>query len=403
MGVIEAKETALSVPTTDNKIEVKKFHPADVGAIALAHGTNDSYFAIVPTIQPLLMEKLGLSITQAGLFTLFLQLPSILQPVIGHQADRRNLRWLVILAPSISATVITLTGLAPTFGWVALLMVMAGFSTAGFHAIAPVLAGSLSGKKLGRSMGLFMVGGELGYGLGPLLAVWVTTALGLTGLPWLIGLGLACSLMLYLRFKNLNTMHPQPEAMSVPLRTVLLRMRPLMLPIMGYIFITSFLAAYMINFLPTFLTSEGSTLVKAGAAFSLVQVTGTIGVLVSSWLSDHIGQKVVIFTATLIIPIFALLFLYAPPAWQMPMLAGAGLLAFSPNPAFLVLIQRFFHQERSMANGIYMAAGFVIRSLVVLLVGALSDLFGMRPVFIASAWVAFLALPMVLLLPGKDG
>jgi FSR family fosmidomycin resistance protein-like MFS transporter len=85
------------------------------------------------------------------------------------------------------------------------------------------------------------------------------------------------------------------------------------------------------------------------------------------------------------------------------MLAGAGLLAFSANPAFLALVQKQFRQERSMANGVYMAAGFVIRSLVVVLVGVLFDRFGMRPVFIASAWLAFLALPLVFLLPGKSG
>jgi FSR family fosmidomycin resistance protein-like MFS transporter len=330
-----------------------------------------------------------------------LQLPSIFQPLIGRQADRRNLRWLVILAPALSAALLTFTGLAPTYGWLALLMIAAGFSTAGFHAIAPVLAAARAGGKMGRGMGLFMVGGELGFVLGPLLAVAVTAALGLAGLPWLIGLGLACSLLLYLRFKNLDTVHPQRSAVAVPIGTALLRMRSVLLPIMGYIFITSFLAASMINFLPTFLTAEGFSLVKAGSAFSLVQITGTLGVLVSSWLSDHIGQKAVVIAATLIFPSFALLFLHAPPAWQMPLLAAAGVLAFSANPAFLALMQRHFHHERSLANGVYMAAGFVIRSLVVFLVGVLFDRFGMRPVFIASAWAAFLAIPLVFLLPAE--
>jgi len=397
LSIIEVSQPAL---TTAPEAE-DRFQTADVAAIAVAHGTNDAFFAIVPTIQPLLMEKLSLNNAQAGLFTLFLQAPSIFQPFIGHQADRRNLGWLLILAPSISATLITFTGLAPAYGWVALLMLAAGFSTAGFHAISPVLAAARSGKKLGRGMGLFMVGGELGYGIGPLLAVTVTAALGLAGLPWMILLGLVCSLLLYLRFRTLNTVQPRQNAALAPVGAVLLRMRPLMLPIMAYIFITSFLAANLINFLPTFLTSEGMSLVKAGSAFSLVQIAGTLGLLAGSWLSDQIGQKAVVIAASLIIPSFALLFLSASPAWQMPMLAGAGLLAFSANPAFLALIQRNFHHERSLANGVYMAAGFVIRSLVVILVGALSDHFGMRPVFIASAWAAFLGLPLVFFLPGE--
>ncbi len=398
LSTLDASQTTVS-PTA---AEDQKFHPADVAAVAVAHGTNDAFFAIVPAIQPILMENLSLSNTQAGFFTLFLQLPSLSQPLIGHRADRRNLRWLLILAPAVSAIFITVTGFAPSYGWLALLMIGAGFSTAGFHSIAPVIAAARSGRKLGRGMGLFMVGGELGYAIGPLLAVSITAALGMAGLPWLIVFGLACSVLLYLRFRGLNTVVPPRETGQTPVKTVILQMRSLMLPIMGYIFLTSFLNANPINFLPTFLTSEGYSLVVAGAAFSLVQVAGTIGVLTSSWLSDQVGQKSIVIVATITMPAFSLLFLLVPPVWQLPMLACAGLLAFSANPAFLALVQKQFHQERSLANGVYMAAGFVIRSLVVVLVGVLFDRFGMRPVFAASAGLAFLALPLVFLLPGKS-
>ena len=99
------------------------------------------------------MENLRLSNGQAGLFALFLQGPSLLQPVIGGLADRRNLVWMIILAPAISATMITLTGLAPNFGVLAFLMLAAGLSTAAFHSIAPVMAAIRSGSKLGRGHG----------------------------------------------------------------------------------------------------------------------------------------------------------------------------------------------------------------------------------------------------------
>lgn len=396
MSAIEATQPA-AAPVED------KFQAVDVAAVAIAHGANDTYFAIIPAVLPLLIEKFSLSIAQAGLFTLFLQVPSIFQPYIGHQADRRNLRWLFILAPTLSAILITFTGLAPAYGWVALLMLAAGFSTAGFHAIAPVMAASMSGKKIGRGMGIFMVGGELGFGLGPLLAVAVTGALGLAGLPWLIILGMLCSLFLYLRFRNLNTVHPQHSRSSLSIGAAMLHMRSFMLPIVGYILVTSFLAANLNNFLPTFMKNEGASLLFAGSALSIVEIAGTLGVLASSWLSDRIGQRTIIIVATLVMPLFALLFLSASPYWQAPMLAGAGLLAFSANPAFLALLQRNFPEIRSLANGVYMAVGFVVRSLVVLLVGVLADHFGMRPVFTASAWAALLALPLVFLLPGEKG
>ena len=39
---------------------------------------------------------------------------------------------------------------------------LAGLSVAAFHATAPVAVAYLSGNRLGRGMGFFMVGGELG-------------------------------------------------------------------------------------------------------------------------------------------------------------------------------------------------------------------------------------------------
>ena len=136
MSIVDSLETEAALPD----VKQETFQTVEVATIAFAHGAHDMFFSFIPTIQPLLMEKLSLSNAQAGLFTLFLQGPSLLQPLIGGLADRRNLRWLIILAPVLSATMITLTGLAPSYGVLALLMLIAGFSTAGFHSIAPVMA-----------------------------------------------------------------------------------------------------------------------------------------------------------------------------------------------------------------------------------------------------------------------
>ncbi|HMN60713.1 MAG TPA: MFS transporter, partial [Anaerolinea sp.] len=204
MSIVDSLETEAALPD----VKQETFQTVEVATIAFAHGAHDMFFSFIPTIQPLLMEKLSLSNAQAGLFTLFLQGPSLLQPLIGGLADRRNLRWLIILAPVLSATMITLTGLAPSYGVLALLMLIAGFSTAGFHSIAPVMAAVRSGNKLGRGMGFFMIGGEFGYGVGPLVAVATVSALTLRGLPWLIIFGLLCSIILYTRFRSVNTVRP---------------------------------------------------------------------------------------------------------------------------------------------------------------------------------------------------
>ena len=352
MSTVETLETEPAQGIVQKAVQEDAFQTSEGATVAFAHGAHDMFFSFIPTIQPLLMEKLSLSNAQAGLFTVFLQGPSLLQPIIGGLADRRNLRWLIILAPTLSSVMITLTGLAPSYGVLALLMLVAGFSTAGFHAIAPVLAAIRSGKKLGRGMGFFMIGGEFGYGLGPLVAVSAVSLLGLRGLPWLTIFGVLCSVILYARFKNLNTVRSAQSGPGASLLQTLKNMRRIMLPIVAHVFISSFLAANIINFLPTLFKSEGATLFFAGTAFSLVEIAGTVGVFFSSWISDRIGQRTILIVATLCVPVFALIFLGVQGWLQVPALILTGVFAFSPNPAFLAIVQNHFRLDRSLANGI---------------------------------------------------
>lgn len=395
--------TAEPVEVLSEKQGEDLFQLPEVMTIAAAHGANDTYFSFLPTILPLLIKNLALNTTQAGLLTVFGQIPNLLQPVIGHLADRRDLKMLIILAPTISGILITLVGVAPSFGAASLLLLLAGFSSAGFHAIAPAMVSVKAGKKVGRGMGFFMVGGELGFGIGPLLVVAVIGYLTLKGLPWLMILGMLASVILYFRLKNASTVrHAQAEA-SLPVRQALSEMSGMMLPMMGITLITGFLTANIVNFLPTFLSSEGIAFSLAGASLSVVELSGTVGVLSMGLFSDRLGQRNIVFWGTLISVAFSLGFLLLQGWSQIVMLIGVGMSAFIANPAFLSMIQTRFTRNRSLANGIYMSSSFILRSIAVVLVGSLADRFGMRLVFIGSALAALLALPLVFMLPkGKN-
>lgn len=401
MTVIEEQAPGLAQATA-KAVEVEEpFQTAEIISVAAAHGAHDTYFSYLPTILPLLIQNLGLNTTQAGLLSAFSQFPNLLQPLIGHLADRKNLKMLVVLAPTLSGLLITLVGIAPSFGAAALLMLLAGFSTAGFHAIAPAMISARAGKKVGRGMGFFMVGGELGFGLGPLVVVACIGVLTLRGLPWLMTLGMLASVILYYRLKNISTVrHAQAEA-SLPVRQALLEMRSLILPIMGVLFITGFLNANIVNYLPTFMSNEGSAFARAGISLTVVEIGGTLGVFLMGMYSDRIGPRNIAIGGTLLSVGFALGFLAVDGWLEMLMLAGCGLSAFVANPSFLTMIQTRFTRNRSFANGVYMSSSFLLRSLVVVIVGMLADRFGMRPVFTGSAFAALLAIPLILLLPSK--
>jgi hypothetical protein len=73
---------------TETLIEVEEFHMNRVAQISLAHLVHDSYIAFLPAMLPVLIQKFSLTNSAAGLLTVFMQFPSILQPLIGRIGDQ---------------------------------------------------------------------------------------------------------------------------------------------------------------------------------------------------------------------------------------------------------------------------------------------------------------------------
>ncbi|MGD8398027.1 MAG: MFS transporter, partial [Anaerolineae bacterium] len=203
-----------TVATSESSV-IEEFQTGKVATISGAHAVHDTYTAFLSPLLPVFIENLALSRTEAGLLTVFNQGPSLLQPVIGHLSDRLSLRYFVILAPAVTATLMSVLGIAPNYLVLALLLMAAGLSSAALHAVAPVMAGRLSGGRLGRGMGFWMVGGELGRTLGPLVIVTAITWVGLEGTPWLMLGGWLTSLLLFALLKDVSG-RPPGEAPPLP-------------------------------------------------------------------------------------------------------------------------------------------------------------------------------------------
>ena len=68
----------------------------------------------------------------------------------------------------------------------------------------------------------------------------------------------------------------------------------------------------------------------------------------------------------------------------------------------IALIQERSADHPGTAHGLYVATGFFLRSVVVLIVGVLGDWLGLRTAFMVSGVIGFLALPLAFRLPSKD-
>lgn len=374
------------------------FRTGQVLTVAGGHFVHDVFTSFLAPWLPLLIAKLGLSLTLAGSLTVFLRLPSLFTPFIGVLADRIDMRYMVILTPALTAVSMSLVGAAPSYGMVCLLLTVAGFSAAVLHVPAPVMVARASGSYVGRGMGLFMAAGELARTVGPLVAVGAVSVWGFEGSYRMMTLGLFASGALYWKLRR-PAVQDAARSKSSVLKTWR-AMKHVLIPLTGLVFARTLMVASLAAFLPTFIVARGGSLWFGGAALAVLELAGVLGTAMSGAISDRVGRRFILLGAMVASPVLMLLFLFSPDWAVFPCLTALGMAVFAPAPVMLALVQDYAHGMQASANGIYMGVNFIVASGITILVGWSGDLFGLREALAGSAVCAFLGVPAVYLLPG---
>ncbi|OGO34380.1 MAG: hypothetical protein A2Z16_05260 [Chloroflexi bacterium RBG_16_54_18] len=242
-----------------------------------------------------------------------------------------------------------------------------------------------------------MAGGELARTVGPILAAWAISIWTLEGMYRLMAIGWLTALVLFLR---LRTVSARAEK-TTGLKAILPVFRRLFLPLTVANFFRLFSLICLTTYLPTLLKMEGSSLLVAGAALSILEFAGAAGALMSGTLSDILGRKMVMVISVVSSTLLMYVFLHTGGWITIPILLLLGFTTLSNTPVMLALVQEQVSSHRGMANGIFMVMMFFLQSLVTLIIGTLGDRIGLRQVFEWSVFLALLALPAILLLPGS--
>jgi len=376
--------------------EVGEFPLLKTILISCAHLTNDTYSGFVSPLIPFLITNLSLMKVEASLFLFFFQGLSILQPLIGHLADRYDLRKIALFAPAVTGIFLSLLGNASTFPIALLYCILAGVSSAAMHAILPALLGSYTGKHIGKGISFWMSAGDIGFIVGPLVITAVVATYSTKATPWLMIAGILVSILLNIFFRN----EPHPvqhdgQHKAIPTRELL----RFMLPLSGLILMNSLLRSSISNYLPVYLTEAGAGVWLSGASVSIMQIFGLVGIALGGMGKDRFGYKFVMMASIVLSSSGMLLFVYSDGLLRVASLAILGIALLMLMPVAMATVQEFFPQNRSLANGIYLALMFGITALTGILSGFLYDHLGGQTSFMIGGLVSFLALPFILLMP----
>ncbi|WP_419655386.1 major facilitator superfamily MFS1 protein [Desulfosarcina variabilis str. Montpellier] len=374
-----------------------RFNLPGVIAVSIGHFVHDIYSSFLAPLLPLLIEKLSLTLTQAGLLSTVMQLPALINPWIGSIADRLSVRWFLVMAPAMTAVPMSLIGVAPSYAILLVLMVLAGVSVSVFHVPAPVVVARMSGNQKGLGMSFFMVGGEAARAVGPMAAVSVVALMGLEGFYPVMGVSFLCSILLFMTTRNLPV--TSTAVSHVPLIDTWRQMAHILMPITGILIARGFMHGCMAAFLPTFIVMTTDNLWLAGVGLTIYECAGVVGVMVAGTLSDRFGRRRLLSLSLIAAPISLMLFVYVKGWAAYVMLVMTGFTLLSTTPVMLALVQENATHSPSAANGLFMMISFLSRSAVVVIVGVFGDLIGLKPTFVLFALIGLIGLPFVLKLP----
>lgn len=377
----------------------KKFKTHKVLSISFAHLLHDIYTSFLAPILPLLIEKLGFSLSLAGLLNLVQRIPSLFNPLIGIIADKSAVKYFIILTPLITAISMSFLGLAGSWGVLAILVFISGISSSLFHVPAPVLVKDVSGSRIGTGMSFYMLGGELSRTLGPMVVLAAVSFWGLEGIWRLILFAVAATVFLFFVLKDVDATHnikrKEKKEKEEKIWPYVKSMMPVIIAIAGITFFRALMKSALTAFLPTFLTNEGETLWFSGIALSVFQFAGAASVFMAGTISDKIGRSNTLMIAAFGSPVFMWLFVYLGNAFVFPVLIFLGLSIFAATPVLLALMQEVGSKRPAFMNSIYMTVGFVSGAVAVVLVGALGDVIGLRTTFEITAYIGVGAIPFV--------
>ncbi len=376
----------------------KRFQLSNVLFFSFAHFMHDIYTSFLSPLLPLLIEKLSISYSLAGLLSVGGRLPSLLNPFIGLLADRLGFNFFLISAPTITAIAMSLLGVAPNYATLLFLLILMGIGSSFFHVPGPVVMRHYSGERTGTGMSFYMTGGEAARTLSPLIILFVVSNFGL-GKTWiLIPLGLITSIFLFfkLRKESVSATFSKKKRPQNNVKGIMKKFLPFFIALGFFSLFRGLLKGAVTTFLPTYLTSSGTDLVSAGISLAVIQGAGAAGTFLWGILSDRIGKVKTLYIVALATPLLMWLFLSLDGFLATMTLIPLGFVLFATGPVILAIVQEEGKESPAFVNSIYMTLSFFLQSLAVLGLGVLGDIFTLEKTYWVISITPFLSIPAIM-------
>jgi FSR family fosmidomycin resistance protein-like MFS transporter len=281
------------------------------------------------------------------------------QPLFGYLSDLYGGRWFAVGGLIWLSVLQGSLGFMPTFGLALLVATLAGLGVAAFHPQGASGANIASGENKTAGIAMFMLGGNGGFAVGPLLASLILGYAGMPGTALLGLIGLLIAPFLYF----LTGQAQAGAATDKKKANWKIELNPLFstTAIIMLILVMSLRAmsqSAMSSFTPQFFVDVAQfSKTEASLLSTLMLTVLALGTLAGGMWSDRIGgTKVMAGSMILSTPLLVLMFWWGD--WRAFWLAPfVGFVTGAAWPPMLVLAQALFNKNMGVGSGV--ALGFV--------------------------------------------
>jgi FSR family fosmidomycin resistance protein-like MFS transporter len=359
---------------------------------ALAHFSVDLCAGALPVIMLFLAPLLGLSIAQAGfVIGVYSISSSLTQPLFGYLSDRTGGRYQSAIGLAMIAIFQGMLGFATNYGMLLAMVMLAGCGSAAFHPHGASGATRAGGDRKASFMAVFMLGGNTGYALGPVIAAAAMTAFGVHGSAVISLIGLALVPVVLTAQGARSPQQPAAKSLAVggSIRTFSVLA---VIALMSIMFLRAWTQSSITTYIPVFFTQVAGFSVAEASRISSVNLFAlAAGGLVGGMLADRFGGRRVMILAWLVYAPAVLLMFGVPDARVYLIAALAGFVAGASWPPLIVMAQELFPKNAGVASGIALGFAFAMGGIGTTITGwlAMPEHLGL-----ASALMMLSALPL---------
>ena len=366
--------------------------------LGLGHMMVDLNTGALPALLPFLKNTLDLSYTMIGTLVLVASLSSsLIQPLFGHLSDRSARPWLLPFGVLAATAGIAAIGLVSSYQLTLLFVCVSGIGVASYHPEAYKTAYLATGEKKATGISLFSVGGNVGYGVGPLAVAFCLTVFGQPGLLLLLLPGLLTTALLLwsLPWLSRTTSVPHGSAPPMPNGTSSYALAL----VLGIVTLGACVHAGLVTYVPLYFSARGESSFVVGSLLSLLLISGAVGTLIAGPVSDRIGhKKFLVFSIGVMCPLIAL-FLQTGGFASILVLTLIGMCISPIFSVTLVIAQTLMRGRLGVTAGLMTGLGIGAGGLGVAALGRFADAWGVEAAVRAISFLPLLPWALVLLLP----